>query len=139
MRTGIGLGLAVILAGCASRLTPREPGTGAQLWQEKQCFAHELPAWSNIDGRALAGVVRASYPSGEWALNDAIVYARPWPRGAVMEALTDAEGHFAFNTAGAGLYEVAACLPGFNPWRGTVRVDATAAAASVTLTVMLGQ
>ena len=121
----------VLLAGCASA-PPLEPAHGWQLWQEQGCAGRVGPGWAHREARGLSGVVVES-GSGATPLKGAVVYARPWRRGQTMNLTADADGRFSFAGAGAGLYEVAACLPGYNAWRGSVRVDPGASAAGLEL------
>jgi hypothetical protein len=122
---------------CAKAI-PAEPLATRQLWQEKGCFAHELPPWRHVEARSLSGVVVGGFPSGEEPVREAVVYARRWPTGPVLEARTHEDGQFTLPSARAGLYELTACLPGFNPWRGTVRVRDSASTEAVRLPLMLG-
>jgi hypothetical protein len=127
----------VPLAGCASA-PPLEPAHGWQLWQEKNCPAKNRQAWQHLEARAFSGVVVSHTASGASPappLGQAIVYARTWPRGEAMEQTTGADGRFSFANAAPGLYEVAVCLAGFTPWRGTVRVDPGAKAKELELAV----
>ena len=127
-----------LLAGCASA-PPLEPAHGWQLWQEKNCAGSVGPGWVHLEARGLAGVVAGASGSGASPLKDAIVYARPWPRGETMQRKTDAEGRFSFSGVEAGLYEVAACQPGFNAWRGSVRVYPGASVAALELSLKPAQ
>ena len=125
---------AVLLAGCAST-KPLEPAHGWQLWQEQGCPGRVGPGWVHREARGLSGVVVGASGSEASPLKGAVVYARPWPRGQTMNLTTDADGRFSFAGAGAGLYEVAACLPGYNAWRGSVRVDHGAPATGLELSL----
>jgi carboxypeptidase family protein len=129
---------ALLLAGCASA-PPLEPAHGWQLWQEQGCSGRVGPGWMNLQARGLSGVVVGASDSGASPLKEAVVYARPWPRGQRMNLTTDADGRFSFAGAGAGLYEVAVCLPGYNAWRGSVKVDPGATAAGLELSLTRDQ
>jgi hypothetical protein len=132
------VGALLPLAGCASA-PPLEPAHGWQLWQEKNCAGRVGPGWAHLEARGLSGVAVGAADAGASPLKEAIVYARPWPRGKAMEVKTGADGRFTVAAAGPGLYEVAVCLPGFNAWRGSVRVDPGAAAAVLELSLTRDQ
>ena len=124
----------LLISGCAS--APLEPAHGWQLWQEQGCSASKRQAWQHREARALSGLVvsdQASAASPTPALDQAIVYARAWPRGETMQQTTGADGRFSFARVPPGLYEVAVCRPGLTPWRGTVRVDPGAKARELEL------
>jgi Carboxypeptidase regulatory-like domain len=130
--------LLLVGAACARAHLP-EPAVGQQLWEAKQCFAHELPEWRHIELRELAGTVLEKGAGEPYPLPDSHVYARSWPRGSEWEASTDANGEFRFEGPGEGTYELAVCRDGWNPWRGTVRVSGSASVKRGTFVLMLGQ
>jgi hypothetical protein len=128
------VGGLLLLVACASA-PPLEPAHGWQLWQEQNCSAGKRQAWQHRDAQALAGVVLGDAASQAPPLRDAVVYARTWPRGQTTRQTTGADGRFSFANAGPGVYEVAVCLDGFTPWRGSVRVDPGAKVKELELTL----
>jgi hypothetical protein len=127
-------------ANCANHTVPREPPQSHQLWFEERCFAHVLPAWKHLATKHLAGSVVATDGTRNWTVPMAAqVYVRQWPHGQVARVDTDAAGEFAFPNAQRGVYEVAACLLGFNPWRGTIELSPAAPLERVQLEIELGQ
>jgi hypothetical protein len=129
--------LAAVLAACA-RLRPPEPTLAPELWKEKRCFAHMLPQWRHQRLRALSGKVWAGGTGQNEVVPDAVVYVRAWPVGAIHETRTDAAGNFGFPGIGGGIFEVAVCRDGWNPWRGTVEVSGWAVRARGTFVIDLG-
>ena len=116
---------------------PSEPSTSAQLWYQSHCFAHILPPWTHVDATVLEGVVRSDLTES-FPLPGATVLVRPFPDGPVLSTVTDQVGAFRFPGLRPGLYELSVCQDGWNPWRGTVRIVATAPAASLNLVLSLG-
>ena len=84
---------AFVLAGCA-HTPPPEPPSGRQLWEEKACFAHERPAWRHLDLRELGGIVKTGRTGGRQPYPDAVVYARRWAHGPVIQTTTKEDGSF---------------------------------------------
>lgn len=129
----------LLLTGCAS-LPPKEPSSGHQLWQEQKCFAHMLPEWRHLESAGFRGVVfTAGSTVDEWPVSNAVVYARLWPDGRVVRTEVDGRGKFDALTFRDGLYEVAVCADGWNPWRGTVRITNHAALKSLSFPLDLGR
>ena len=129
----------VSAVGCATaRLV--EPPMEHQLWSERACFAHMLPEWRHEVLRKLSGKVYAAHDGAEGAgLPDAEVLFRPWPQGATQRVTTGAEGTFVVPGASSGVFEVAICLPGWNPWRGIVQVSSKANRSNGAFPLELGQ
>lgn len=110
-----------------------------ELWREQQCFAHELPPWRHLEASVLSGdVFTAGSTVGEWPIPVAVVFARQWSRGSVTRAAVNQQGRFSIPELQSGLYEVAVCAEGWNPWRGTVRIR-RGAPSSVAFPLALGQ
>jgi carboxypeptidase family protein len=114
---------AMTTFGCASVPRPQvldlsEPTNRTELWQKVGCPSHILPDWRAIELTELSGqaVDRAGPLAGVF------VYARPWPDGKVIRTTTDDLGRFRLKVP-IGVYEVAICASGWNPWRGAVRVS----------------
>jgi hypothetical protein len=127
-------GSACLLA-CAT--FPPEPKWENQLSVQQRCFSHILEPWEFVEARELSGVVvtDASQSSG---FSGAVVFARLAPGGEVFRTVTDESGRFHFSDLGSGIYEVAACLDGFNPWRGHVRVRRAGPHEALRLVLTLG-
>ena len=132
-------GVLASLAGCAT-LSPKEPSAERQLWSEERCFAHVVPDWRSIEASELKGVVfTASSTPAEWPIPVAVVFARSWPRGAVIRTQVDENGRFSVPQLREGTYEVAVCADGWNPWRGTVRLTRRARHTALSFPLELGQ
>jgi hypothetical protein len=98
-----------------------------------------LPDWRHQDLRELGGTVWTGGTAMREPYPDAVVYARRWPTGKIMETRTDEKGRFLFAGATSGTFEVAVCAMGWNPWRGTVRVAASSPSTPGDFTIELGQ
>jgi hypothetical protein len=122
---------------CAS--LPAEPAIDAQLWKQQGCFAHILPDWRHLQTSRLAGsVFTQGQTRAEGPIPSAVVFAREWPNGTLRRAQVDTNGDFAFPDVATGIYEVAICAMGWNPWRGTVRVAGGVRATRLDFPLTLG-
>src|SRR5262245_9300424 len=120
------IGILLFEAACVHVPPPTEPAYEQQLWKEKGCFAHVLPEWTHLELVELAGTVYRAGAGRADSLPQSLVLVRSYPGGAVRQTFTDDSGRFRFADIREGTYELAICLGGFNPWRGTVRVPRTA-------------
>jgi hypothetical protein len=70
-----------------------------------------------LQAASLSGVVKD--PSGAVVVGAAVA-AQPLPRGALLQAVTDAQGRFRFDNAAPGSYSVSVAHDGFEPWERKV-------------------
>ena len=134
MRRGgviVGVVAGLLLHGCAHQLSPaarrgEQPPAGRPFWEENGCSAHSQPQWhpaEKMEGSQLSGWVTWTPSDGEVrGVPDAVAYVRRWPRGETVRVAADANGEFLVPNIADGLFEVAVCADGWNPWWGTVRV-----------------
>jgi hypothetical protein len=94
-----------------------------QLWKEQGCFAHVLGRWQHQELARFGGVVFATgRADGDlMTVPDAVVYVRPYGGGDVLKTSVQPDSSFRCELP-EGVFEVAVCAVGRNPWRGTVRV-----------------
>jgi len=99
-----------------------------------------LPEWRHEVLRELGGKVYAAQdgPDGI-GIPDAEVLVRPWPQGTTQRVTTGVGGTFIVPGGKSGVFEVAICLPGWNPWRGFVQVSSKANPRSGAFPLELGQ
>lgn len=126
-----------LLVPLACMTFPPEPEWQDQLTVQQGCFAHIMEPWEYLESRELSGVV-VSDVSDSQGVPGVAVFARRVPNGEVLREVSDDEGRFRFAEVKSGMYEVAACLDGFNPWRGHVRIRKAARAKPLRLLVTLG-
>jgi hypothetical protein len=137
-RAGLLIGVLALQSASVSS-PPNEPPMDKQLWHEQKCFAHELQQWRHLVLRQLSGTVVATDGMTHTdPLPDARVLARAWPKGRQFETKSDGKGRFSLPEATEGMYELAICQDGFNPWRGTVRVSQAAKENEGAFPVVLG-
>lgn len=129
---------ALLFAPACAPIIPGEPALGQQLWEQRLCFAHELPEWRHLELGELGGTVITDGTAKPDALPESRVFARHWPAGPVLQTTTDVHGAFVFAEARDGTYEVAVCRDGWNPWRGTVLVSRKAKERNGTFPLLLG-